>query len=109
MLRSTSSMSSPPKPGVSPGPAADSLKPDVDGHRAARLTGGESRGRRTRAGYLAKAQHHMLPAPWRYSPTANTICHRGPGQQPEVITAELRIAIGGRAAVTIADADSNTI
>src|ERR1700691_5110598 len=63
------------------------------------VTGRAGRDRSTRGGYLAKAQHRMLPACWRYSPTANTICHRGPGQQPEVTTGELTIAI---AAVTIA-------
>jgi hypothetical protein len=63
------------------------------------VTGSAGRDRSTRGGYLAKAQHRMLPACWRHSPTANTICHRGPGQQPEVTTGELTIAI---AAVTIA-------
>src|SRR5271155_1504102 len=89
MLRSTSSMTSPRKPGESPGPAADSLKPDVDGRRG------------TRAGYLAKTQHHMLPASRRHSPAANTICHRGPGQQLEVTTGELTVAIPTGQLVTI--------
>ena len=60
------------------------------------VTGRAGRGRSTRAGYLAKSRHHMLPAPWRHSPTANPISRRGPGQQPEVITAELTTAITGR-------------
>jgi hypothetical protein len=64
-----------------------------------RVTGRAGRDRSTRGGYLAEAQHRMLPACWRHSPTANMICHRGPGQQPEVTTGELTIAI---AAVTIA-------
>src|SRR5580658_6871356 len=55
-------------------------------------TGRAGRDRSTRAGYLARAQHHMLPASWRHSPTANTICHQGPGQQPEVTTGELTTA-----------------
>src|SRR5271156_3759744 len=81
MLRSTLSMGflQIPQPGGCPGPAANSVKPDVDTHRA-------GRSRNTRAGYLAKAQHQMLPASWRHSPAGNAISHRGPGQQPEVIT-----------------------
>src|ERR1700735_3903209 len=51
--------------------------------------GTAGRGRNTRAGYLAKAQHHILPASWRHSPAADTISRQGPGQQPEVITAKL--------------------
>lgn len=57
------------------------------------VSGRAGRSRNTRAGYLAKAQHQMLPAAWRHSPTANTIGRRGPGQQPEVITGELTTAI----------------
>ena len=49
-------------------------------------TGPGDRGRSTRADHLAKSRHQMLPASWRHSPTANSISHRGPGQQPEVIT-----------------------
>src|SRR5580658_6254549 len=63
------------------------------------VSGRAGRDRSTRGGYLAKAQHQMLPACWRCSPRANTICHRGPGQQPEVTTGEL---IGATAEVTIA-------
>src|ERR1700678_2560717 len=76
------------------------LKPSYGTVAAVRVpvTGRAGRDRSTRGGYLAKAQHRMLPACWRHSPTANTICHRGPGQQPEVTTCELTIAI---AAVTI--------
>src|ERR1700733_4493684 len=63
------------------------------------VSGRADRDRSTRGGYLAKAQHRMLPACWRCSPRANTICHRGPGQQPEVTTGEL---ITATAEVTIA-------
>src|SRR6266851_763495 len=58
------------------------------------VTGRADRDRTTRAGYLAKSLHQMLPASWRHSQTADTICRRGPGQQPEVITGELTFAIG---------------
>src|SRR5579859_7990480 len=96
MLSSTLSMGflQIPQPGGCPGPAA-------------------GRGLNTRAGYLAKAQHQMLPAAWRHSPTANTIGHRGPGQQPEVITGELTTAITPRrwpaATLTPSDQASHAI
>jgi hypothetical protein len=74
-----------PQSGGSPGPAANSVKPDVDGHRASRMTHGEcachhspargpvvavrgpatgraDRDRSIKAGYLAESQHHMLSA-----------------------------------------------
>ena len=97
------------RPGGNPGPAANSIKPDVDGHQASRMTKGEcaccrspapgvaitgrtDRDRSTRAGYLPESQHHMLPASWRHSQTANTISRRGPEQHAEVITGELTFA-----------------
>jgi len=139
MLRFTSTMGSltirPPGGSL----AANSLRPDVEGHRASRLTdcgisrgnwlirsprsargariggnrqrlppesgdgtvvavrvpvtGNAGRGRSTRAGYLAEAQHQKLPASRRHPQKANTVIRRGPGQQPEFITGELTITI----------------
>jgi hypothetical protein len=63
------------------------------------VTGRAGRDRSTRAGYLAKAQHQMLLAYWRHSPTANTISRRGPGQQ--AITRDL---LGSATAVRDIDA-----
>src|SRR5208282_4375729 len=69
MLRSTSSTGFPRDP---PRPAGTAWigRSRPPGHGpvvAARVpvTGRAGRGRSTRAGYLAKSRHHMLPASWR--------------------------------------------
>src|ERR1700722_18706431 len=80
MLSSTSSI------GFPLDPAADR----VCGRARRGLAG---RGQNMRVGYLANDQHHILPASWRHSPTGDTISRQGPGQQPEVITAELTTTI----------------
>jgi hypothetical protein len=118
MLRSTLSTGflHDPQSGGNPGPAANSAKPDEDGHRACPMThgayglppppgGGRSwpsavptpgadRDRSTRTGYLAGSQHRTLPASRQYPQTANKISRRGPGQRPEPTTGEPTFAIG---------------
>src|SRR6266849_5010191 len=73
MLRSTLSMGSLTirQPGGSPGPAANSLTPDLDGHRASRMTDGEiSRGyplirppRSARGARIGENQQRPPPEP----------------------------------------------
>src|ERR1051326_4248466 len=118
MLRSTLSTGflHDPQSGGNPGPAANSAKPDEDGHRACPMphgayglppppgggrswpsavpTPGADRDRSTRTGYLAGSQHRTLPASRQYPQTANKISRRGPGQRLEPTTGEPTFAIG---------------